>query len=426
MSTFEARSFLDSVHGYTSAAAAGPVPSYNRSTKLGIVDPTYVAGLVRVLFDGETVMSEKGYSWVSNYFPQAGDRVMLVPAGQSYIITGKIEQHTPFPPSFLIDLHPAFTAFNDVHEAPSYVVTEESVVSFAGTYKPSGAVQEKGGANGWTIIGSIPTKYAPWKNIAVMTMQNDTYNVMSVDANGLITALNVGATWNTLSNVSFNMNPKVKWEKIPLVSPWSVYATPTYTKDNVGRVWLSGTAVSSTNPKGPSPMGTLPVGYRPEYEQYAPAYTSLANNYSYRSVTKAGVITYRGSAADWANPYLGLGQSPHLEAGVTTGWYGATMQNGWQPYGGTLYSPPSFRKDYDGLVMLRGLIKNGTLGAAAFTLPPDMRPAKQIVFNTLSDAGGTARVDILADGSVIPRSGATAWISLDNINFGARKIGVNA
>ncbi len=66
--------------------------------RLGTIDPAYIEGKPRVIFDGETEPSTKGYCFISGYIPAPNDRVLLVCIGGTYIIQGaildKIEEST--------------------------------------------------------------------------------------------------------------------------------------------------------------------------------------------------------------------------------------------------------------------------------------------------------------------------------------------
>lgn len=67
--------------------------SADRPVKHAVVDPAYVASsypgtLPRVTFDGESTLSAKGYA--SLYAPKPGDRVVMLPAGNTYVIVGAI------------------------------------------------------------------------------------------------------------------------------------------------------------------------------------------------------------------------------------------------------------------------------------------------------------------------------------------------
>lgn len=89
MTNDDARTFLESVAGYTDDAP-GATPSYDKPVKLGTVDALYAgSGNPKVLFDGETLMGVRAYPY-SGRQPRAGDRVVLLPQGHSYVIIGSL------------------------------------------------------------------------------------------------------------------------------------------------------------------------------------------------------------------------------------------------------------------------------------------------------------------------------------------------
>lgn len=59
-------------------------------TRLAVIDPAHTTGRPRVTFDGEATLSTKTYPHLSSYTPAAGDRVLLVPSGTSYVIVGEV------------------------------------------------------------------------------------------------------------------------------------------------------------------------------------------------------------------------------------------------------------------------------------------------------------------------------------------------
>lgn len=107
-------------------------------------------------------------------------------------------------------------------------------------------------------------------------------------------------------------------------------------------------------------------------------------------------------------------------------WVVPTMQNGWVAYNydaGNVdsYDQPGYRRSRDGTtVMLRGLIRNGTVNAAAFTMDEGFRPPYHLLLGTItSSTYGTGRVDIYADGRVEPRApSSNSWLALDGLTFG--------
>lgn len=94
----------------------------------------------------------------------------------------------------------------------------------------------------------------------------------------------------------------------------------------------------------------------------------------------------------------------------------APFMNSWVNFG-TSDAPAAFWRDPLGWVYLRGLIKNGAVGSAAFTLPPGFRPPLRETFVTISN-GAVGRVDVQADGLVIPQAPSNnTYVSLAGIRF---------
>lgn len=92
--------------------------------------------------------------------------------------------------------------------------------------------------------------------------------------------------------------------------------------------------------------------------------------------------------------------------------------NSWVNYGPP-YANASYMRLPDGFVQLHGVIKSGTLGSSAFTLPPGFRPSAPTEFLVLSN-GAAGRVTVGSDGTVTPVSPSTnASVVLDQIRFKA-------
>lgn len=95
----------------------------------------------------------------------------------------------------------------------------------------------------------------------------------------------------------------------------------------------------------------------------------------------------------------------------------AAFANSWVNYGSPYFSA-GYWKDALGWVHLRGVIKSGTVGSTAFTLPPGFRPASDVGPLIVFSNGGAGRLDIKADGTVTPVSpSSNVYVVLDNIHF---------
>jgi hypothetical protein len=94
------------------------------------------------------------------------------------------------------------------------------------------------------------------------------------------------------------------------------------------------------------------------------------------------------------------------------------FQNSWVNNGGG-YAPAAYWKDEDGIVTVEGTIKSGTLGVAAFILPPGFRPDQHRLYPAYSN-NTLGLVQVTSAGQVQPLATGTASnasYSLDAIRF---------
>lgn len=92
--------------------------------------------------------------------------------------------------------------------------------------------------------------------------------------------------------------------------------------------------------------------------------------------------------------------------------------NSWVNYDAAAFNTAAFRVDASGHVLLRGLVKSGTIGTSVFVLPEGYRPAVDVGFATdSSSAFGAGRVT--KAGAVQANVGNNAWFFLDGISFDA-------
>lgn len=99
-----------------------------------------------------------------------------------------------------------------------------------------------------------------------------------------------------------------------------------------------------------------------------------------------------------------------------------TLLNGWQNYntsGGT-WEVAGYVKLPSGLVVLKGLIKNGTDGSVIFTLPAGYRPSQGSHHPAYSD-NNLRGVNIQPNGDVEHRGTTTNWFSMSGIVFMAEQ-----
>lgn len=97
------------------------------------------------------------------------------------------------------------------------------------------------------------------------------------------------------------------------------------------------------------------------------------------------------------------------------------LDGGWTAFGGG-YAPPAFWKDKEGVVHLRGVIRNAAPvpinGTVLFTLPPGYRPSGGRLMFSVINNNNIGRIEISIDGDVtIEYIISTAWINLTGISF---------
>lgn len=100
-----------------------------------------------------------------------------------------------------------------------------------------------------------------------------------------------------------------------------------------------------------------------------------------------------------------------------------TFTNSWVNYDTGLTTPTAGARDaayhlHGGRCYLTGVIKSGTVGQSAFTLPvtPAGITSSAILF-AVRTAGGTGAIDVGYDGTVVPSVGSNVYFALDGVSF---------
>lgn len=213
---------------------------------------------------------------------------------------------------------------------------------------------------------------------------------------------------------------------------------------NVSGSTISQTSVvraSRRNDVPPTPVPTAPTIslYNPGVNAYNnPILTSVQwsapNAYTYIVSTQVGAGAW-STPTTTSNTNISISSPPHSTINVkvtavndsgqstaTTASFtsdlftDANLAGNWTCYSGTTYPCPSFTRTTAGVVVLRGLVKNGT--GTITTLPAGFRPDKHLILPALSTGNAPARIDVNTDGTVSwVGGGGNSWISLDNIRF---------
>ncbi len=100
------------------------------------------------------------------------------------------------------------------------------------------------------------------------------------------------------------------------------------------------------------------------------------------------------------------------------------LLNGWVPYGNE-YDQPAYWKDANGVVHLKGSVRQPVPGSdVIFVLPPGLRPARSTNWPATLDQAHFGTIEIEADGSVRSRTfnatqagEAQAFTSMEGVSF---------
>lgn len=249
-------------------------------------------------------------------------------------------------------------------------------------------------------------------------------------------------------NVKYYSSPSATTEltDADILTATTIDVTITGTKTTSGKVaTTSGTvrasklnSIEADIPPPTAPVVSHTVGDSPKPNvsftwsavQHATSYkvSYTIDGGSATNVTVAGGTTYynvpanRNQTVEFKVSSLNSsGQSPDATDSATLPpWTYVETSNDWIPYSSTFQSP-AYTITPDGVVVLKGLIKDGTAttGTLLFNLPPGYRPEKKLIFivGSYASGSGTGRIDIAENGDVTFVSGTSTWISLDSIHF---------
>ena len=98
---------------------------------------------------------------------------------------------------------------------------------------------------------------------------------------------------------------------------------------------------------------------------------------------------------------------------VQEAWITPTLVNSWVAFD---TRTAKYKKADYGRVYLKGIVKNGTIGAPIFTLPTGYRPDEALTYAIPSN-GVFGYVTVNTDGTVVCSAGSNVSVSLSGINF---------
>ncbi len=222
------------------------------------------------------------------------------------------------------------------------------------------------------------------------------------------------------NDVNINLARTVQFSSGALVTQRAfLIQAPTYgfsgasTITNASTVAITGAPVKGTNATLTNTHGLL---------IQAGAVSTATNSYGLSVNAQTGATN--NYSAQFIGGNVGIGTaSPRQALDLNGGliWVEAvsapSLLNSWVNFGSG-FSNAGYWKDSEGNVHLQGLIKSGTIGQIAFTLPAGYFPADGLkhYFSTASN-GSVAGVEVDASGNVTPQYGSNNYLSLEGIVF---------
>lgn len=367
-----------------------------------------------------------------HYQPTAGDVVWLVKNGPDLMVLGKLR-----PKLAAVEAWKLVGAVGQPAFQNSWVNFGSGFADAAFYKDPDGWVHLRGlvknGTNQATIF-TLPVGYRPANIFDSHQLAQNAAGQLQITTDGQVRLYNFSNNqYAGLDGISFPTDPAMNhdgWETVPGLavanSTWYQRTDADLAKFFIredGLVQMTGVYRADSAPDANLVL-TIPERARIAGLRYLLSACGH-NNVNYQN-SRADITTYGYVRSEYnlgatVVPVFTMGGLHWWNAEAEPGWIAATLQNSWVNYGG-LYAPASYRKDKYGRVHVRGLIANGTItnGTVLMTLPVGYRPAAKLLFPAeTGGAGQQARVDVLADGTVICQLAAAGYFSLSNICFRA-------
>lgn len=336
-----------------------------------------------------------------------------VTARNSYGTTTTTQASVSIPSTVPCDLGNGWEPYGAMYGDATFTKTSAGVVVLGGLIRYGNGTQ-------YEVICTLPEGYRPSSRlIFAPATQGATQARIDINTNGDVIYVFGNTGWISLNGINFLAKDTATWTNLTGSNGWkaygnglTTYAPPQVATDNTGRVHVQGLASSGTTTAGTVAF-TLPasIGANAGDDIY-PARSGAVGS---MQLTPDKTIKYRGSGG---NGYWSLQAMFH----PTTAGSWTTLPSpsaGWIRYN-TAYNPAQYRKNSDGIVSLRGLIKSGTAtsGTVIYTLPAGYRPSTNIICSQVTYPDDFGRVDVSSTGQVIVREGvATNWLSLAGCDF---------
>lgn len=275
------------------------------------------------------------------------------------------------------------------------------------------------------ILFTLPVGYRPAISAIYQNISNGANVRIDIHTNGDVRIQGTGhGAWVNLNGIAFYPSGNTFTSATPYSNNWITYtgapwvSAASYYQDTTGeRVEVRG-MVSSGNTADNTAIWNLPTTVRPPQYMHLPAQANGTDQTVGISTSTGNVVAkgYAGSS-NWYSIHAIYPYGRASGTTCTTQWCNLSFQNSWANYGGE-FTTGQYTKTSDGVVSLKGLIRNGSTsyGNTIAVLPAGYRPTHQLMYNVRTNTG-MGRMDIYPDGRLVYVSGTNPWYSLDGINF---------
>lgn len=308
-----------------------------------------------------------------------------------------------------VDANPVgWVDYSSTFAHASYTRTKDGVVALEGLIKNGTATWD-------TTLFTLPVGYRPDYRLIFYVGTYDAgsgFGRIDVLPNGEVRFMQGSSTWISLDSIKFLVGGS--WTNLTTQNSWinygSGYAPLSVATDASGRAHLRGLVRDGATTPTHTIIGGLPTAAQPPKQTLFTGITSGTGFASFDLkptdvVTRSAVSTY-------------LSTNGIYYPSSYSDWTDLTLQNGWVLYSST-YNTPQYTKSSDGLVTVKGLIKNGTTanGTVIAQLPVGYRPDKKLILSGNSNSHHV-RLDVAPNGNItIEGTGDSPWLSLDQITF---------
>lgn len=350
------------------------------------------------------------------------DNITFRVAGRnSYGVTPTTQATASVPSTVPCDLNNNWQNYPAPYGEASFTKTSAGVVALGGLIRLGNGVQ-------YETICTLPEGYRPSSRLIFAPSTNGTTQArIDIETNGDVVYIFGSTGWISLNGINFLAKDTATWTNLTGVNGWTAYgggltayAPPQIATDATGRIHLQGLASSGTATSGttmfnlPASVGTIP---------YRNIYAARSSTVGNMDITNTNTIAIRAGA----NGYFSL-QAMFYPSTAGT-WSNMTLASGWSAYPSP-YGPGQYIKNADGIVSLRGLIRNTNQTASTgvpaatvlATLPVGYRPATDVICSQTTYPNVYGRIDVRSNGQIITREGVTyGWVSLAGCDYVAEQ-----